>query len=125
MIFALLAPVGAACAVKRRAPHRTARFVERGLASWYGHGDRFDGQRTASGQRFDKNKLTAAHPALPFGTRVRVTHLRNGRQVDVMINDRFPKRKATSGRVIDLSYGAAKRLRMVDEGVAQVELAVA
>jgi peptidoglycan lytic transglycosylase len=124
LILTLLTPVGAACAAKRRTPQRPDRYVQRGLASWYGHGDGYDGRRTASGERFDKHKLTAAHATLPFGTRIRVTHLRNRRSVDVKINDRFVIGKPTSSRILDLSYGAAKRLRMVDEGVAQIEFTV-
>jgi rare lipoprotein A len=68
--------------------HDHARYEERGLASWYGK--RHHGKRTASGQRFDMNALTAAHRTLPFGTRVEVTNLANGRAVILVINDRGP-----------------------------------
>ncbi len=84
------------------------RYVEEGIASWYG--PRFHGRRTASGEVFDMHRLTAAHPWLPFGTVVRVTNLENGLSVVVRINDRGPFVK---GRIIDLSYAAAKRLRML------------
>ena len=121
-IFGVGALTVAACAVKRRPLSQPSRYIRRGLASWYGHGDGYDGRRTASGERFDKNKLTAAHYDLPFGTRIQVRHLKNGRHVDVTINDRFPVETVAKGRIIDLSYGAARKLRMVEEGVAAVEL---
>jgi rare lipoprotein A len=91
--------------------------VERGRASWYG--EQFHGRRTASGERFDSNALTAAHPSWPFGTVVRVRNVRNGREVTVRINDRGPSVK---GRIIDLSQAAAKALGMVSVGHAEVEL---
>ena len=86
-----------------------------GEASYYGA--RFHGRRTASGEVFDMYALTAAHPSLPFGTIVRVTHLGNGRQVTVRINDRGP---FVGGRVIDLSYAAAQEIGMISSGIAQV-----
>lgn len=88
-----------------------------GQASWYG--DRHHGKRTASGERFDQHALTAAHRQLPFGTRVRVTHLGNGRQVTVRINDRGPFGK---GRIIDLSRRAAEQLDMLRQGIAPVRI---
>lgn len=93
---------------------------QEGLASWYGKGDGYHGKRTASGERFDRNKLTAAHFSLPFGTIVRVTNKRNGRSVQVRINDRFPVETLRKGRIIDLSYRAAQELRMVRDGVVPV-----
>jgi rare lipoprotein A len=84
-----------------------------GQASWYGPG--FHGRRTANGEIFNQNSLTAAHPSLPFGTRVRVT--RGNRSVTVRINDRGP---FTGGRIIDLSSGAARQLGIIDSGVARV-----
>jgi rare lipoprotein A len=93
--------------------------VARGQASWYG--PKFDGHRTASGERYDMHGLTAAHPSLPFGTLVQVTNLENGRQVVVRINDRGPFGRR---RVIDLSYAAARELAMVGPGTARVELAL-
>jgi rare lipoprotein A len=86
-----------------------------GEASWYGPG--FHGRRTASGETFDRNALTAAHRTLPFGTRVRVTNLNNGRQVIVRINDRGPY---SGGRVIDLSEAAARHVDMINSGTAPV-----
>jgi rare lipoprotein A len=86
-----------------------------GLASYY------DDTQTANGEIFDPNALTAAHRTLPFGTRVRVTELASGRSVTVRVNDRGP---FVPGRVIDVSYAAAKTLGIVDRGVAKVELHV-
>ena len=90
-----------------------------GLASWYGPG--FHGNRSASGERFNQNALTAAHRNLPFGTQVQVTNLDNGRSVVVRINDRGPYAR---GRVIDLSAAAARILGLVQSGVAPVRLDV-
>jgi rare lipoprotein A len=90
-----------------------------GLASYYGR--KFHGRKTANGERFNMHAMTAAHKGLPFGAMVKVTHLRNGRSVTVRINDRGPFVK---GRIIDLSYAAAKRLRMISQGIARVRLRV-
>ena len=87
-----------------------------GLASFYS-----EGAETASGERFDKNELTAAHPTLPFGTRVRVTNVSTGRSVTVRVNDRGPY---VPGRIVDVSYSAAEALGMVGQGVANVRLDV-
>lgn len=92
---------------------------ETGLASWYGYP--YDGRRAASGEIFDKEKLTAAHRTLPFQTCVVVTNLTNGRQVEVRITDRGP---FIDGRIIDLSEAAAREIDMVRAGVAQVSLHV-
>ncbi|NEV61911.1 septal ring lytic transglycosylase RlpA family protein [Thiorhodococcus minor] len=94
-------------------------FVTDAVASYYGK--RFHGRLTASGDRFNMHKLTAAHRTLKFGTRVLVTNKSNGRSVEVTINDRGPYIK---GRSIDLSKGAAKALGMLGSGVARVELKV-
>lgn len=91
--------------------------VEKGLASWYG--GKFHGRRTASGERYDMFGFTAAHKSLPLPTYAEVTNLVNGRSILVKINDRGP---FVDGRVIDLSYAAAKELRIVDAGVAMVEV---
>jgi len=91
-----------------------------GRASYYG-GD-YAGKTTASGEPFDPDALTAAHPSLPFGTRVRVTRVTgNEEAVTVRINDRGP---FTDNRIIDLSRGAARRIDMIDEGVVEVRLDV-
>ncbi len=86
------------------------------MASFYSHGS-----RTASGERFNARELTAAHPTLPFGTKVRVTNVATGRTVTVRVNDRGPFVK---GRVIDVSHAAAESLGMVGNGVAKVKLDV-
>jgi rare lipoprotein A len=88
-----------------------------GTASWYG--PEFQGGRTASGERFDQQAFTAAHPTLPLGTRARITNLENGRSVVVRINDRGPK---TRGRVLDVSYAAARALGMLRRGTARVRI---
>ncbi len=121
LIFGLLAPAIAACAAKVPASRFRKGVVQRGLASWYGDGDGYDGRLTASGRRFDKNGLTAAHYDLPFGTRLRVRNLKNDRHVDLTITDRFPVETLKKGRILDVSYGAAKKLRMIEDGVVPVE----
>jgi len=108
----------------RKAPSATPasiapQGVETGQASWYGKAHQ--GHLTASGERFDMHALTAAHRTLPFGTIVRVTHLKTGRSVDVRINDRGPYH---SGRIIDLSYEAARKLGIVGGGTARVKVTV-
>ncbi len=95
------------------------RVFEQGKASWYG--SRFNGRRTASGERYDMHAFTAAHRTLPFGTLVRVRSLVNGKEVDVRINDRGPFRR---DRVIDLSRAAAEAIGMVGLGVKDVLLLV-
>lgn len=94
-----------------------AQVIDQGLASWYG--ERFHGRRTASGEPFDMRDLTAAHKTLPFGTRVRVRNVNNGREVVVRINDRGP---FSPKRVIDLSHAAASALGMLRSGVVSVQL---
>ncbi|MFO1110617.1 MAG: septal ring lytic transglycosylase RlpA family protein [Bradyrhizobium sp.] len=115
-------PVDTASVV-RRAP--AAEAIEsqgkfegksQGIASFYS-----EGGKTASGEKFDPNELTAAHPTLPFGTRLRVTNTHTGRSVTVRVNDRGPY---VPGRVVDLSYSAAQEIGMVGRGVAPVKLDV-
>ncbi|MES2954569.1 MAG: septal ring lytic transglycosylase RlpA family protein [Pseudomonadota bacterium] len=95
------------------------REFEQGKASWYG--PRFNGRRTASGERYNMHELTAAHKTLPFGTVVRVRSLVNGKEVDVRITDRGP---FSRGRVIDLSRAAAEAIGMLGLGVKDVLLLV-
>lgn len=95
----------------------TAVQAETGIASYYGH--ELAGNRTASGERFSPSALTAAHRKLPFGTRIRVTNLANGRSIVVRINDRGPFVK---GRILDLSLGAARSIGMVGRGMARVRI---
>lgn len=94
-------------------------YREIGKASYYGA--EAHGKPTASGEKFDMHALTAAHRTLPFGTRVRVTNLANGKSVVVKVNDRGPY---VPGRIIDLSYAAAKKIDMLNAGVAEVEIVV-
>jgi len=97
----------------------SVRSVLQGWASWYGPG--FQGRRTASGEPFNPQALTAAHRTLPFGTQVRVTNLRNGQAVVVRINDRGPH---VPGREIDISAAAAQALGLIHMGTAPVRLEV-
>ncbi len=95
----------------------TPKVAETGKASYYA--DFFKGRKTSNGETFRQRKLTAAHRTLPFGTKVKVTNLKNGKTVKVRINDRGP---FVDGRIIDLSRKAARRLGMVDDGVVPVEI---
>jgi peptidoglycan lytic transglycosylase len=101
--------------VQEPPPHEPSMY--RGYATFYS-----DSQMTASGERFDKHALTAAHRTLKLGTRVRVTNQKNGRSVVVRINDRGPY--GNKGRIIDLSEAAAKQLDMIEAGVVPVTLEV-
>jgi rare lipoprotein A len=100
---------------KEKPPH----FVQTGMASWYGKG--LKGRKTANGERFDPEELTAAHRTLPFGSIVRITNLRNNRSVSVRITNRGP---FIRGRIIDVSPAAARELRMVKSGVTRVRIEV-
>jgi rare lipoprotein A len=101
------------------ASHKDAadtKMASQGIASFY-----TEGTQTASGEKFDTHDLTAAHPTLPFGTRLRVTNVATGRSVTVRVNDRGPY---VPGRIVDVSYSAAESLGMVGRGVASVKLDV-
>jgi rare lipoprotein A len=87
-----------------------------GLASFYD-----EGSETASGEKFDPHELTAAHPTLPFGTRLRVTNVTNGRSVVVRVNDRGP---FVSGRLVDVSRSAAQSLDIIGRGIAKVKIVI-
>lgn len=91
----------------------------RGYASFYS--DKFNGQKTSSGEIYDKDKLTAAHPDLPFGTIVEVRNLTNNKKIRVRINDRGP---FISGRIIDLSRSAAEAIGMIQTGIVEVEITI-
>lgn len=93
--------------------------VERGIASWYG--EPFNEQLASDGEIYDMYELTAAHPTLPFGSIVRVTNLRNGKQVEVRVIDRG---LFVAGRVIDLSLAGAEAIGMVDSGLARVKVEI-
>jgi rare lipoprotein A len=116
-----LALAVAACGSSKPAPKRTATAtggVQRGLGTWYGKEQQ--GGPTASGERFDRFKMTAAHRTLPLGTHVRVTNTKNGKSVEVRINDRGPYGRA----IIDVSEAAARQLGMIDAGVVPVTIEV-
>jgi len=94
-------------------------FSQEGTASWYGQD--FHGKRTSNDEVYDMNALTAAHKTLPFNTQVQITHQESGKSVIVRINDRGP---FVGDRVIDLSYGAARKLGIIEKGTAPVTLRV-
>lgn len=106
-----------ACALGLTLLTTTPSHAESGVASFYGAGHH--GRRTASGETFNRNAMTAAHRRLPFGTRVRVTNVLNGRQVIVRVNDRGPFHR---GRTIDVSEGAARVLGFVARGSVPVRI---
>lgn len=114
-------PTGARPAPKPKpapAPDEPARgYLGEGIASYYGPG--LHGRPTASGERFNQHAMTAAHRKLPFGTCLRVVNMENGRSVDVRVNDRGPYKE---GRIVDVSLAAAKKLGLVDKGLARVRL---
>jgi rare lipoprotein A len=121
-LFAALAAVSALCAFPAHAASSGADAVvdeiQTGIASYYSR--RFEGRRTASGDTFRHDALTAAHSNLPFGTIVRVTHIAKGHVVDVRITDRLPSRRA----IIDLTQKAAAQLNMLRAGRAKVSVKV-
>jgi rare lipoprotein A len=112
ILLVLLAAFGTAFATEPSAS-------QEGDASYYA--DSLDGNKTASGELYDKTKMTAAHRDLAFGTKVKVTYLRTGKSVTVTINDRGPHVK---GRIIDVSGAAAKALGMVEDGHGEVRLEI-
>ncbi|MDA9419361.1 lipoprotein [Bradyrhizobium sp. CCBAU 25360] len=126
-----LAATGRQAAVER--PHRVAALHPRPIsrvripdgdakqAASHGVASFYSDTETASGEKFDKNELTAAHPTLPFGTKLRVTDVSSGRFVTVRVNDRGPYIR---GRVVDVSPSAAEALGMVDRGITNVRLDV-
>ncbi len=118
LFVVVLAPVSCAGTGPSRGPS-LERDVQVGFASYYD--SRLHGARTANGERYDEKALTAAHRTLPFGTRVQVTNLGNGRSVIVTITDRGPFAR---GRVIDVSRRAARRLDFLRDGTARVRLEV-
>ncbi|WP_200974375.1 septal ring lytic transglycosylase RlpA family protein [Echinicola sp. 20G] len=113
VLWFLIALFFSSCAASK---HQSAR-VEQGMASYYA--DKFNGRKTASGERYQSGKMTAAHRSLPFGTIVQVKNLKNGKSVKVRINDRGP---FIRGRIIDLSKKAARQLDMIQDGVVPVEI---
>ena len=111
-ILVLMSLVATGCA-------STTRVTQTGLASWYGPD--FHGKKTANGEVYNQDAMTAAHKTLPFDTIVRVTNLDNGRQVTVRINYRGPY---VQGRVIDLSRAAARQIRMIGPGTVRVRIEI-
>ncbi|WP_226390743.1 septal ring lytic transglycosylase RlpA family protein [Penaeicola halotolerans] len=93
------------------------KVTEQGQASFYA--DKYQGRKTASGEKFRQGKMTAAHRTLPFGTKVKVTNLSNGKSIKVRINDRGP---FVAGRIIDLSRKGARKLDIIQQGVAPVKI---
>jgi rare lipoprotein A len=117
-------PTGPAVGTPAPAPSRlsiepTVGATESGDATWYGR--EHQGRLTTTGEPFDMYKLTAAHPTLPLGTHLLVTNLKNGRSVQVRVNDRGPR---APGRIIDLSYAAAETLGYVQAGLIPVRVQV-
>lgn len=104
---------------KKTARRANTGKILKGVASYYGKD--FHGRKTANGETFDMYGLTAAHKTLPLGTRVRVTNMANGKSVIVKINDRGP---FVAGRILDLSFEAAKRLGMIASGTADVQITI-
>ena len=126
IVILMAAPIGqselrAAASVKKKVKKAAPALkpYQVGVATWYG--EKFDGKLTAGGELFDMFALTAAHPKLPLGSLVRVTHVRSKRSVVVRINDRGP---VDPRAVIDLSYAAARELGVVRQGLARVRLDV-
>lgn len=105
--------------VVAKAKPESGSSFQSGVASWYG--GNFHGRKTANGETYNMNEMTAAHKTLPFGTRVRVTNTRNGDSVVVRINDRGP---FIAGRIIDLSRAAASEIGVTSSGVAPVKVAI-
>lgn len=119
----MAAVVVLACSRNPKGRTQPDRRTVVGFASYYGPG--FHGNETASGETFDQREMTAAHRTLPLGTVVRVTNLENGRSVVVRINDRGPYgRNFRNGTIIDLSKGAAQRLRFIKDGLVRVRVEV-
>lgn len=120
-ICAVLMSLLVACAAPRNQADLADQVIGTtyGTASWYG--PKFQGRRTASGEKFDRESLTAAHLTLPFDTLVRVTNESNGKSVIVRINDRGP---FTGNRIIDLSQRAAQTIGIIESGVGSVKLDV-
>jgi rare lipoprotein A len=112
-------PAGSSGAPAPAADPSLTTWTQTGIASWYG--EPFHGRQTASGERYDMNKLTCAHKTLPFDTRLRVENLDNGRAVTLRVNDRGP---FVEGRIVDVSRKAAQELGMIGPGTARVRITV-
>ncbi len=119
VVALLVLGVIASCSGNRKAESAGVGYEEKGVASWYGPG--FHGKRTANGEVYDMDAMTAAHKSLPFDAIVEVRNLDNGRTIRVRINDRGP---FVRGRIIDLSREGAKRIGMLGPGTARVKIRV-
>ncbi len=119
LAIALVAGLVASCSANSRGEDAGLGWEQKGLASWYGPG--FHGKRTANGEVYDMDAMTAAHKALPFGLIVEVKNLDNGQKIKVRINDRGP---FVRGRIIDLSREGARRIGMIGPGTARVRIRV-
>ena len=102
-----------------RATGGSGNFYQTGEASYYAN--KFHGRKTASGQRYDRTKFTAAHRTLPYGTMVKVTNLKNNLTVTVRVNDRGPQKRS---RIIDISAAAAKEIEMISDGIVKVGIEI-
>lgn len=114
-VLLLLSILAVSC--HRKLHSSTAGGTETGMASFYS--ESYNGKKTANGEIFHSSELTAAHKKLPFGTKVKVTNLSNGKTVKVRINDRGP---FVAGRIIDLTRKAAKKIDMINAGVVNVKI---
>ncbi len=119
VLVVFLLPLIGACTPKAAGPPSRIGASTVGTASWYG--SKYHGRTTASGERFDMEALTAAHRHLPFGTRIRVTNLANGRKLVLKINDRGP---FIAGRILDVSRRAARDLGFLEAGLAELRIEV-
>ncbi len=117
LLFILLFLILATSCRRKSIPGVSASGTETGIASYYAA--TYDGRKTANGEIFHSSDFTAAHKKLPFGTKVKVTNLKNGKTVKVRINDRGP---FVTGRIIDLTRAAAKKIDMLNDGVVQVKI---
>lgn len=115
----LVCAQSAATSIRKANRHKDVPRVDTGVASYYA--SKFQGRPTASGEKYDEHKMTAAHNRLPFGTRIRVTNLRNKRSVIVRVNDRLHHRNT---RIVDLSKAAAAKLGYVSRGLTRVKVEV-
>ncbi len=112
----MLAAAGDHGPVARAPAVKSHHWLQTGIASWYG--TKFQGKKTATGERFDMNSLTCAHPSLPLGSWIRVTNLHNRKSIFVRVNDRGP---VVENRIIDLSYAAAHAVGLVGIGKVKLE----
>ncbi|MCQ4314098.1 septal ring lytic transglycosylase RlpA family protein [Pseudomonas stutzeri] len=118
LVIPFLLALAGGCTEKQDEVSKAKRtFIQQGKASYYARS--FHGEQTASGETFNQNELVAAHKTLPFGTRVKVTNLENGKQVTVRIVDRGPFKP---GRIIDLSRIAASKIDLIEDGVVNAKI---